>query len=223
MNTTVHNNLVKVWEYIEQNAQDAETPLMREVRLTMSSNGHTPGSAAQAAFIAQQVRLMNAQSVILLGTESIIEILHVMNALSDGAQLTVVDPSARGSELTRSLVTKPQDSTHAKLRNVNANAATFLPKLNAGDYDLIIVAGDVENYEPAINEATRLLHKSGELILTDVLALMNNDSNGGVPNPADRSTKAVAMREIIASIPEDERYTSSLMPVGTGLFLSVKN
>ena len=60
-------------------------------------------------------------------------------------------------------------------------------------------------------------------MLTDVLALMNNDSNGGVPNPADRSTKAVAMREIIASIPEDERYTSSLMPVGTGLFLSVKN
>ena len=46
--------------------------------------------------------------------------------------------------------------------------------------------------------------------------------SGGVINPADRSDKAIAMRELLATVEDDEGFESTLTPDGTGLLIAYK-
>ena len=46
------------------------------------------------------------------------------------------------------------------------------------------------------------------IVFTDVLAL--EDGQGGVINPADRSDKAIAMRELLTTVEDDEGFESTL-------------
>ena len=67
-----------------------------------------------------------------------------------------------------------------------------------------MVAGDAENYAATFAQASRLLRVHGVIVFTDVLAL--EDGQGGVINPADRSDKAIAMRELLTTVEDDEGY-----------------
>ena len=58
------------------------------------------------------------------------------------------------------------------------------------------------------------------IVFTDVLAL--EDGQGGVINPADRSDKAIAMRELLTTVEDDEGFESTLTPDGTGLLIAYK-
>ena len=66
----------------------------------------------------------------------------------------------------------------------------------------------------------RLLRVHGVIVFTDVLAL--EDGQGGVINPADRSDKAIAMRELLTTVEDDEGFESTLTPDGTGLLIAYK-
>lgn len=41
-------------------------------------------------------------------------------------------------------------------------------------------------------------------------------------NPADRSDKAIAMRELLTTVEDDEGFESTLTPDGTGLLIAYK-
>ena len=98
----------------------------------------------------------------------------------------------------------------------------FLPRLNAETYDLIVVAGDAENYAASFEQAPRLLKKHGVIVFTDVLAFDAATSAGGVLNPANRDTKSIAMRTLLETVESDERFITALTPTGTGLLVAVK-
>ena len=85
---------------------------------------------------------------------------------------------------------------------------------------VIVVAGDAENYAATFAQASRLLRVHGVIVFTDVLAL--EDGQGGVINPADRSDKAIAMRELLTTVEDDEGFESTLTPDGTGLLIAYK-
>ena len=90
------------------------------------------------------------------------------------------------------------------------------------DYDLIVVSGDATNYLDTFAQAPRLLREHGVIVFTDMLAFEGDEANGGVPNPADRSDKAVVMRQLLDMVQDDDRFESSLTPTGTGLLIAVK-
>ncbi len=54
------------------------------------------------------------------------------------------------------------------------------------------------------------------------LVLALEDGQGGVINPADRSDKAIAMRELLTTVEDDEGFESTLTPDGTGLLIAYK-
>ena len=80
-----------------------------------------------------------------MGTGSLVETLQLAYALDNKGQLTAVDSTAQGITLIRKAFAELQDETATTLRAVNAPASVFLPRLNANDYDLIVVAGDAES------------------------------------------------------------------------------
>ena len=175
---------------------------------------------AQARLLGMLVRITGAASVIAVGTGSLVETLQLAHALDNKGLLTAVDSTAQGIALIRKAFAELQDETDTTLRAVNAPASVFLPRLNANDYDLIVVAGDAENYAATFAQASRLLRVHGVIVFTDVLAL--EDGQGGVINPADRSDKAIAMRELLTTVEDDEGFESTLTPDGTGLLIAYK-
>ena len=134
--------------------------------------------------------------------------------------LTAVDSTAQGIALIRKAFAELQDETDTTLRAVNAPASVFLPRLNANDYDLIVVAGDAENYAATARTGLLSAAHAAAIVFTDVLAL--EDGQGGVINPADRSDKAIAMRELLTTVEDDEGFESTLTPDGTGLLIAYK-
>ncbi|KAB8289249.1 methyltransferase [Bifidobacterium ramosum] len=222
MDKTSYTNLAKAWEYAEDHAFSRQASFLNVMRRQAEEAGFPQGSAAQAELLATLVQLTGATSVIAVGTGSLVETLQLVSGLRNAGQLTAVDSSAQGIGLIRGAFAKLSDYTATKLRAVNAPAGTFLPRLNGDDYDLIVVAGDADNYAATFDQAPRLLRGHGAVVFTDVLALETAGANGGVLNPADRGDKAVAMREFIDVVESDERFDSTLTPSGTGLLVAVK-
>ncbi|RSX51429.1 O-methyltransferase [Bifidobacterium callimiconis] len=230
-----YSKLANGWEFIEDTAYDNESDLLHELRRQALEAGFEQGSAAQARFMAIQVRQTRARSVIILGTGALVETVHLigaLNALPDDVpgQLTAVDSSAQGTTLIRRAFARMQDHTHVKLRVVNAKADVFLPRLNPGDYDMVIVTGDEQNYSGAFDHADRLLRRDGVLMLCDALALRGaiDTSDAGSPATAsatassDANGRMMRMCQLIDDAFDDERFDSALIPVGTGMILSIK-
>lgn len=222
MNKMSYTNLAKTWEYIENRAMERQSPELDEARRSAEQAGVPQGSAAQAELLSLLVRMLGASSVIAVGTGSVVETLQLIDGLDGKGQLTAVDSSAQGIGIIRRLFATLSDHTQTTLRAVNAPVGTFLPRLNAGDYDLIVVAGDPGNYMPTFEQAPHLLGDRGVIVFTDVMALDKAQPNGGTFNPADRGDKAVAMRELIDAVRSDERFDTAMTPTGTGLLIASK-
>ena len=192
------------------------------IRTAAEEAGIPQGSAAQAELLRMLVRMLDASSVIAIGTGSVVETMQLINGLDNAGQLTAVDSSTQGIALIRKLFNRLSDDTETTLRAVNASAGVFLPRLNAENYDLIVVAGDSENYAAAFAQAPRLLKPHAAIVFTDVLAFDSATSAGGVLNPANRDAKSIAMRELLETVESDERFVTALTPTGTGLLVAVK-
>jgi predicted O-methyltransferase YrrM len=131
-----------------------------------------------------------------------------------------VDSSVQGGAQVRMLLKSMEDDTRTTLRMVSAQPGVYLQRLNGADYDLIVVCGDASNYEPAYEQAPRLLKHGGTIVFTDALAMASPHAKGGLTNPADRSPKAVMMRGLLDRIEDDERFVTALTPAGTGLLIA---
>ena len=219
MNKTSYTNLAKVWQFVEDRAFSRQSPDLNEVRTAVEREDIPQGSAAQAELLSLLVHVLDASSIIAIGTASVVETLQLIDGLEGRGQLTAVDSSTEGIALIRKLFAGRSGRPQTTL---SAPVGTYLPRLNAGDYDLIVVAGDASNYAPAFEHASRVLGEHGVIVFTDVMALEDPHANGGVPNPADRGDKAVAMRELLDAVQSDERFRSTLTPSGTGLLIAVK-
>ncbi|OZG69375.1 O-methyltransferase [Bifidobacterium eulemuris] len=216
MDRMQHTNHAKTWEFAEDRAFAHQSQALIEVRASAEQAGAPQTSAAQAELLSLMVTLTGAQSVIAVGTCSLVETLALLEGLRDGGQLTAVDSSAQGIAMIRNIFHTLEDETQTSLRAVNADVNVFLPRLNANDYDLIVVSGDAANYQATLDQAPRLLSERGAIVFTDVLA------RGGVLDAADRSEKTVAMRAFLESLEANEEFESTLTPDGTGMVIAVK-
>lgn len=216
MDRMQHTNHAKAWEFAEDRAFARQSQTLIEVRAAAEQNGVPQTSAAQAELLSLMVSLTGAQSVIAVGTCSLVETVALLEGLRDGGQLTAVDSSAQGITMIRNIFHTLEDETQTSLRAVNADVSVFLPRLNANDYDLIVVAGDAANYQATLDQAPRLLSEHGTIVFTDVLA------QGGVLDAANRSEKTVAMRAFLESLEANEQFDSTLTPDGTGTVIAVK-
>ena len=140
MDRTQYTNLAKAWEFTEEHARERESNALTDARTAADKSGQLQGSAAQARLLGMLVRITGAASVIAVGTGSLVETLQLAHALDNKGLLTAVDSTAQGIALIRKAFAELQDETDTTLRAVNAPASVFLPRLNANDYDLIVVS-----------------------------------------------------------------------------------
>lgn len=212
-------NHAKAWECIEDHEAARETPFVRHAARWRSRRS-CPHAPQRWAACSTPTRHSHASSVIVIGTGSLVETAQLVEGLHGEGKLTAVDSSVQGGAQVRMLLKSMEDDTRTTLRMVSAQPGVYLQRLNGADYDLIVVCGDASNYEPAYEQAPRLLKHGGTIVFTDALAMASPHAKGGLTNPADRSPKAVMMRGLLDRIEDDERFVTALTPAGTGLLIA---
>lgn len=217
MESTQYTAIANAWNYTEDHARGREGQIVVEVR----SKSVNPCLGSEGEALRLLAEMTKASSIIVIGNDALIETTQLARGLRGNGQITVVDSTDEGIEATRKAFAELKNSSAVTLRAVNAKADTFLPRLNANDYDMIVVSGDATDCGAAFGQATRLLRERGAIVFMNALALA--DGNGGVPDAADRSERAVAMRTLIGMVEVDEEFDTVLLSVGNGLLVAVKN
>lgn len=215
---------MSAWQFIEEKSAELTPELPTEVLSSIAEvsdmSSHVQ-SHSESSFIETQARLCSAQTVLIVGTRNVYSIPALLRGMNNVGQLTIVDSSPIQNRIARIIADNVNDGVDTKIRCVNASSNAFLPRLNAHDYDMVVVSSDVENHATILDDAHKLLRSGGVLIVTDAMALAAPHDKAGVPDPADRSATTTAMRALITRIFDDERYSTSLVAVGTGTIIAV--
>lgn len=220
MDRGTYTNHAKAWEFVEEYASARQHDLITMARRQAAATGFPHSSAMQAALLSMLVHLTSSRSVISVGTGNLVEVAALIDGLAGHGQLTAVDSSPEGAEAIKSSVRTISEATDTSLRVVHAQPGIFLPRLNAQDYDLIVVSGDAGNYPDTLAQSHRLLSEHGAIVFTDVLAY-GSDPERGVFNPADRDAATVTMRDLLDRIADDDQFEDALIPVGTGICVAI--
>ena len=87
----------------------------------------------------------------------------------------------------------------------------------AGSFDFIFVDADKQNYPLYYEQSLKLLRRGG------LLAVDNTLWSGSVADPDNMEPGTRAIRRFNEMVKNDNRVTKSLVPIGDGLTLIVKD
>ncbi len=194
-------------------AEDAIKVAARARGVEIGTRDVTQGAGAYLAFLAE---LLNAQSVVEVGTGSGVGALWLLDGMLKSGTLTSIDDEMEHSAIARIALTEA-DIAPARFRLITNPVMEVMTKLTDRAYDLVIYRHNPEDLTYAISEAARILRSGG------VFAIDNFFGGGKVSDPAQRDPKTIALREAGKAIRADsETWRTSLIPVGDGLLLATK-
>jgi len=177
--------------------------------------GVSPIGAGGGATLRFLAGLIDARSVVEVGTGTGVAATWLLRGMVPDGVLTSVDLEAEHQRLARQTLTEAGIESR-RFRLISGAAMDVLPRLTDGHYDLVFLDGDKSEYADYLAEALRLLRPGG------VVAIDNALWHDRVADSAQRDQDTVAIRELGKAMREDERWLPLLLPVGDGLLVAKK-
>ncbi|WP_026530287.1 O-methyltransferase [Haematomicrobium sanguinis] len=195
-------------------------PVEDEVLLAARSRAADLGVAAVPASVASLLTVLaasrGAQTAVEVGSGAGISTLALLRGMKPTGVLTAIDKDLDHLKATR--VALAEDGIVGnRLRPITGKAAEVLPRLTKDAYDIVFLDADKPNYADYVDHGLRLLRAGGLLIINDAL------DEHQVSQPTSRKPSTQIMRAIIKKLSQEEGVRSTLLPVGTGLIVAVKN
>lgn len=163
-------------------------------------------------FLASTV---GARAVVEVGTGAGVSGIYLLRGMSGDGVLTSIDVEGEHQRVAKeSFAEAGIPSGRARL--ITGRALDVLPRLTDGGYDLVFCDAAKAEYGDYLGEALRLLRPGG------VVAFDNALWHGRVPDPANRDSETVAVRELLRQVHDDDRLTPVLLSAGDGLLAAVK-
>ena len=176
--------------------------------------GVTDPTAAVGNFLKFATELIGAKSVVEIGTNSGVGSLWILHALGKDGVLTTIDIEREHSKIARS-VFEEADIPPTKYRIITGNLIDVVGKLADNSYELVITRDAIDLFE-IVQESFRLLKPGGLLIIDQAL------SGGKVADTTQRDPESIARRDAIKVVKEDDRWSSTVIPIGAGILLAHK-
>jgi predicted O-methyltransferase YrrM len=175
--------------------------------------GAMPVSAAIGAQLALLAAASGAKSILEIGTGGGVSALHLLRGAQNATITTIdVEPeyvsAARASFADAGIVA-------ARSRFITGRAIDVLPRMNEGDYDIVLVDADVEHVIEYVEHGLRLVRKGGLVLVPRVL------SGGKVADPVQRDDATTAYRTLIQETAESPAVVASLSATAEGLLQMV--
>jgi caffeoyl-CoA O-methyltransferase len=176
-------------------------------------------SPEQGQFMQLLVKLMNAKNYLEIGVFTGYSSLAVALALPADGQIVACDISEQWTGIARKYWREAGVLNRVDLRI--APALSTLDQLIAsgqsGFFDIAFIDADKVNYAQYFERALRLVRTGG------LIAIDNTLWGGSVIDDSRNSEDTQAIRKFNASLAKDARVHPSMLPVGDGLTLALKN
>ena len=177
--------------------------------------GVTPVSNGAGAALRFLAAVLDARTVVEIGTGTGVSGLWMLRGMRADGVLTTVDIEAEHQRLAKQTF-RDAGIASQRARTISGSALDVLPRLTDGHYDLVFVDADKREYSAYLAEALRLLRPGG------VVAFDNALLQGRVADPAQRDLQTMAVRELIRLVAENDDLVPVMLPVGDGLLVAKK-
>ncbi|MGN6782547.1 MAG: O-methyltransferase [Marmoricola sp.] len=206
---------LKPASWLFADAYIAEDDILARARSRAEEVGVTPVGAGAGAALRFTAAVLDARSVVEIGTGTGVSGLWLLRGMRGDGVLTSVDIEAEHQRLARETFNEAGVPAQ-RARLIPGAALEVLPRLTDGAYDLVFCDGDKHEYPDYLSEALRLLRSGG------VVAFDNALWHDRVADPAQRDEETVAIGELGRVVAEHEDLVPALLPVGDGLLLARK-
>jgi predicted O-methyltransferase YrrM len=194
----------------------AEDSVKSAARARGVENGVTDVSQGAGAYLRQLAHQIKAQSVVEVGTGSGVGSLWLLEGMLSSGTLTSIDDEMEHTSIAK-IALAEAEIEQPRFRLITNSVMDVMTKLTDRAYDLVVFRHNPEDLSFAISEAHRILRSGG------VFVIDNFFGGGKVPDPAQRDSKTIAIRDAGKSIKSDtDSWVTSLAPIGDGLLLATK-
>jgi predicted O-methyltransferase YrrM len=177
--------------------------------------GCTPIGPAGGAALRLIATLVQARTVVEIGTGAGVSGLWLLAGMRPDGVLTTVDTEPEHQRASRHAFGEAGIAS-TRYRLINGAAGEVLPRLTDGAYDLVFVDADKTGYAEYHEQAVRLLRSGGVVAFDNVLW------HDRVADPNVRDAETVALRELSKAVRTDPRLVPAMLPVGDGLLVAAK-
>jgi len=191
-----------------------EDIFMQQARNNAEELGTLDPSPAVGGLLRFVVESLKARSIVEIGTGSGVSGLWLFAGAGPDAVLTSIDTEREHAASARQIFEESGISTQ-RFRLITGIIMEVVGKLADNNYDLVVIrpAADLMDL---IHEAYRLLRPGGILFIDHAL------SGGKVADPTQRDFESISRRDGIRAVKEDSRWSSSILPLGSGVLLATK-
>lgn len=201
------------WAYTEEFLLDS--PVVEAARRRGEELGCPPVPTSTGAALRLLAAAASARTVVEIGTGAGVSGLWLLAGMPGEGVLTTIDIEPAHQQAARGAFAKAGFPTN-RTRCIAGDAVNVLPRLTDGAYDMVYIDADKERYPEYAEQAIRLLHPGG------VLALDNMLWHDKVADPAARDQVTAVLRALGKQLRDDDRLMTTLLPVGDGLLVAVR-
>ena len=205
-----------VWQYGLR-----EHPALKELR---TETEKLPSSMMQicpeqGALMGNLIRLIAAKKTIEVGTYTGYSAMAVALALPDDGEVVACDVSEEWTSVAKKAWEKAGIANKIDLQLAPASNTldALLAEGKEGSFDFAFIDADKTNYQIYYEQCFKLIRQGGVIVIDNVLW------GGAVTDSNRNDADTEAIRELNQFIATDKRVSPSMIPVGDGLTLSVKN
>lgn len=175
-------------------------------------------SPEQGQFMSLLVKLMNAKRAIEIGTFTGYSAICVASAMPEDGQLICCDISPQWTDIAEKYwaLAGLKDKIKLHIQPAQQTLQSLLDEGNEKTFDFIFIDADKQNYIAYYEMSLRLLQKGG------IIAVDNTLWSGAVCDPDNDEPGTRAIRRFNEMLKNDDRVSQSLLTIGDGLTLILK-
>lgn len=177
--------------------------------------GAEPVSPSVGAALAMFARMLDAKTVVEIGTGAGVSGLWLLHGLREDGVLTTIDSEPEHQRAAK-LAFRDAGVIASRTRLINGRALDVLPRLADSGYDMVFVDATPSDHPHYVREGVRLLRPGGVIVLHNALL------GGRVADPSARDSTVLAVREAARAVSDDERLAPVVLPLGDGLLCAVR-
>ncbi|MFD6893347.1 O-methyltransferase [Rhodococcus sp. NPDC060086] len=177
--------------------------------------GAEPVSPSVGAALSLFARMLDARTVVEIGTGAGVSGLWLLHGLREDGVLTTIDSEPEHQRAAK-IAFRDGGVVASRTRLINGRALDVLPRLADSGYDLVFVDATPADHPHFVREGVRLLRPGGVIVLHNALL------DGRVADPSARDSTVLAVREAARAISQDDRLAPVVLPLGDGLLCAVR-
>ncbi|WP_241385224.1 O-methyltransferase [Rhodococcus sp. CH91] len=198
----------------------AETVVVEDEELAAARDraedlGADPVSPSVGAVLAMFARMLDARTVVEIGTGAGVSGLWLLHGLREDGVLTTIDSEPEHQRAAK-IAFREAGIVASRTRLINGRALDVLPRLADSGYDMVFVDATPADHPHFVREGVRLLRPGGVIVLHNALL------DGRVADPAARDATVLAVRDATRAVSSDERLAPVVLPLGDGLLCAVR-